>query len=553
MEAVTPHPPPPGELDPLFGSLPKESIFALIEEFERESKEAIPGPVSRLVETSVALEREYRDWQESKRLRLKYPPPVGEFSLSQVRLFLSPRFKLVSSLPPNAVKLIIRSYDSYRPMTVRSLELLEGEEDAVEQSEVFGILSLDHIVMLYRVNHTWHIASIVSQYEDSDWYQIIASPWDSVENYQSIKLQGTNGTELIDKTKETISPDATLIYGMMHKTPLGDRFATVDELEHNVDSVTDLYEASGSFWGKQSYADRITSGLRPPSKRMLSHSGQLVIITGVLDKLIDSKRLTIVYNFKTSAFSRSILLTYEVPDSDNVTTIRHMIKEIDETMRGNTTSNRVSWSEPYKGAVNLRRETEFASLSISISILNQDGLYDTNKIGKDLTLKRLTDNYSVKWLQNPFFLFNPSTEWGKKWNYNGSFYLSGQENAENTNGGIMIMPFPWFMVLLDYSTTGVRDEDGDVSPHLIVLESTAFVFSNRDISVYRFSTRDIPTRDILTGDISSHRFYATTPMVYQPSEFLYLRNYVSIEDLEKLAMVQKPTIRTRAEARIISL
>ena len=532
MEAVTPHPPPTGELDPLFGSLPKESIFALIEEFERESKEAIPGPVSRLVETSVALEREYRDWQESKRLRLEYPPPVGEFSLSQVRLFLSPRFKLVSSIHQDAVRAILKAYEPVIAGTLEFPALIPPHPPIDTGINDLDWLHHPHIVLLCQTANVWSIKAIVHQYPDSDWYEIIHSPWDKNRNYSKISIKGIGDFSEIMEGGGLSLPDAVLVYGKM----------TLEER-----SVTPM------FWGiNESYAHFMSQKIKPaPSADMLDSANYLVMISTVMsypvrDNLVHLSILfTVLISSPGERKRHDIVLTYKMSRKNKTYSIRFLFQQIYEAVitRRPTESyvTEVTWNQTAQNeAIDIKYYHKvYLSMAIitrgglhelyqSAEPMSRDSLLDTSnfRIDQHQTIHKLTGEYHFDWLQDPLAVFNHNTEWGKAWKYGGNIYSSVPKKATR-EGGLLIMPLPWFVVLREYLPyhMGIVVQE-------FTLDSTVFMYYDENVSIYR-----------IQGRITD----------YQPSDCVYLRPDENIKILEDFAMIQRRNIRTRAEAQIVSL
>ena len=87
-------------------ALPREIQAALIEAAESAHRELVPAPRSRWGEVSSLYRELTEDWRRGRVIQLESAP--DRFTLDDARLFVSPRFKLLSALsPPIAIDILL--------------------------------------------------------------------------------------------------------------------------------------------------------------------------------------------------------------------------------------------------------------------------------------------------------------------------------------------------------------------------------------------------------------------------------------------------------------
>jgi len=92
----------------IMNALPPEIQLMLIEQLEKANRNVKITPSSKLNEVSRIWRLLYYSWKSSKGKKLEHEFPIfDEISLAMTRLFISPRFKLISSMQWPAVHEIL--------------------------------------------------------------------------------------------------------------------------------------------------------------------------------------------------------------------------------------------------------------------------------------------------------------------------------------------------------------------------------------------------------------------------------------------------------------
>ena len=92
----------------IMNALPPEIQLMLIEQLEKANRNVKITPSSKLNEVSRIWRLLYYSWKSSKGKKLEHEfPNFDEMTLAMTRLFISPRFKLISSMQWPAVHEIL--------------------------------------------------------------------------------------------------------------------------------------------------------------------------------------------------------------------------------------------------------------------------------------------------------------------------------------------------------------------------------------------------------------------------------------------------------------
>ena len=88
--------------------LPLEMQMQIVEAVEAGQRGAVPEPASTVVRAARTWRDAYEAWKRDRAAQMENPPSV--ISLTRARLFVSPRFKLISEMPWAAVRQILAAY-----------------------------------------------------------------------------------------------------------------------------------------------------------------------------------------------------------------------------------------------------------------------------------------------------------------------------------------------------------------------------------------------------------------------------------------------------------
>ena len=492
----------PEEELPDLPELPLEAQLRIVEQAEKQQRGADPRAVTELIR---AYRDAYQMWLTGRLAKLEDPPSI--FTLALARLFVSPRFKLLTSLPGRATEQIVKAWDRKENFLIlfRLEETLDEAEENILNKSVWqmgyasrpdvemgtseGMIKLD-IHYLSTVPMAAHFpaarpSEIELQLDEDSTYA------DAIERDQGVSLFA----EELEPGDVRYHMRELILYGQadpMIAQSAADEL--VEQTRFIVQSWYDLFFMDGR---------RDRPELATPTQLAWRNKVFFIRVEETMWSTGDTLEIGVVY--KTG------------PGSDPIFTSAYTTVD---TLVDNVRVNAVKDTEKQarKELSGQLKYTVFVRWSPRISVV----VYDT-ETGWNMEMGGTIFAETAKALDRI-----PDQAFGgllrdEAWGYNFTTYF-GDSPRLGGSTGILIIPAPWFFHIL-------------ANPHAHVLRFNRAKFR----FTYDFwESAGVHPTILSTGFILAH----------QPYEMIYLQDDIGSEDLDIMTLLQKRDIPKRATAKL---
>ena len=530
----------------LIPELPIEMQLAIVKRAELGRSGAVPEPSDRLIEVSKIWHEVYTAWRAGRALKMEHRPDL--ISLDTARLFISPRFKLISEMQWPAVREILGAYTKHA------------------SAEIDDEFTSVPILVLYRATPTqheraweWNLGFIESMSEATDDRIIHDFIWTTPTildtfDYQQFQIVFTRDRislltdELADdddvgedddsvdddydfeaphfpRVRHRILITDMLIYGRTYKFPSGAGH------QSRADILGRLQMAGNLFWTDAARFDR-------PTRGMLAWRDKIVVVEAAARRAYiraeDADDRHIIKDGVNMDIDMSFYQTRDSKDPDRV--IR-----VVETVTAETTIRDIVRNARIRAIPVLSSEGTFslgASLAINsdrvrvevvwpngarVKLFEQRGRIDrVFAIPEDEKAFEAIWEDAIKLPEPALESFEKHSEWG----YELKMYVpSISDDADPDNRGMLIMPAPWFFYL------AMKGPESEIGGHFAFVD-VGFWFQPASVQ-------------LLTID-SSH-IYA-----HQTFELIFLPNTLDIREVEAMTLLQKKSLKHRATAPLVA-
>lgn len=469
--------------------LPLEMQIALVEGLESAQRGVEPSPSLRLVEASRAWRLAYSIWLEGRVHKIERPPPY--LSIALARLFVSPRFKLISEMAWPARMAILNAYAG-------------------------GWIEIDAermALVIYRnVEGGWKMVLAKRFLERDDRHAIIkadlvrftrSSLTARIELYEGEPI-GVSAPLITPAAPAVLMPSAPapemLIYGRA-RSLMG---VSVEESRHILSAYERLF-----------FAKRGTQhGAVPPTAAMLGWRDKIVVIYVIeaafkFDTVMTGERARVFVFYAGEEEEGETKIITTPTNSWNGTMV-----ELMENARW--LARRVLRRRPTVHSPYIRMEVEWHTGEIF-------EFYDSRRKNDP------SEGYAIPKSASPIIAL--TEEFARRpepslrplldhpeWGYSGDLYIPHASSATGSSG-ILIMPAPWYFFFSASlgPSTGSR----------ISLSKGLFLV--------------LPQHATLLSIDSPHI------LAHQPHEFIYLPDDIAPTELADLALLQRRDIPERAE------
>jgi len=486
--------------------LPMDIQLILIEETEKANRNVDIIPSSKLIEVSKIWRDLYNYWIIRKNKKLQYSlPNYNTMTLAMTRLFISPRFKLISSLQWSITHEILHLFlnslkDESVSLTVRNSNLPDEFYPKVLYLFKFSDSDKWAIGLLnpYFYNMPSESKYDTSIIEDDN----ISIPSSMHFNANNTKYTTEEGYITFEKPNDfAVAFFKYPSYAIPNKRKIG--IFLVYGRVYNIFNFRQVL--STSIMIKMYQLD--TLRFEKPSNYMLSFKDTLIIAQ------IDS-----YYNYL-----EGISLYFEIEYYMDSAYDSIMEKQI--YIKRNETIFEVISNLLKEFKNDGFNEEQFKKLDVEWPNHATMTIYDS-KTG--YIPKNPKEQFLLPYLQQEFSKMpEPALEkimkYSKEWGYTGSIYIPDKldysSNVERSD--LLMIPFPWYFAL----TKGFHD---------ITLKFARFEFSIFKENAYMF------------------KLDSNTILAHQPYEMIFLTHSMEEREVEQLALLQKRTIPKRATSQYLS-
>ena len=474
--------------------LPLEIQLQIVEAVEAGQRGAVPEPASAVVRAAQTWRDAYDAWKLGRAAQMENPPSV--ISLARARLFVSPRFKLISEMPWAAVRQILNAYSvtpGPRKETgpyVLAFVNLRNDDPADRPRWTMFLLneyrSEDEIVLASGFEMR-QLAPAFGTPVRFEWNRGVGLMFSAGERTRVADIRDHRS---IDEAREILESSsraqattgATLIYGRIFNV------IPLDTL--GMRSV--LRSLANAFF------DPAMKTNAPPSDGMLSWRKKIVVLQvneirnrSVMDFYVSFGSVDGLPVFSVSSRDTAIARTFTI-EQVTATTIDLMRKAIDRAGRFFV---HATWSN---GSI------------VGIYDSHEGYLVDRRAIALDVLPQMLAieGEPALRPLDRP--------EWG----YEMTMHV--RESPYLGRSGLMIMPAPWFFYLAEKAEPGKLE--------------------------FAFGTVEYRERFVAMFALESSHVQA-----YQRPELLFLSDEMDsdeIRELSNLTMLQRRDIPERATAHL---
>ena len=468
-------------------------LALLTETSEESSRLAIPEPTSQLWGVNRKSYTAYIRWRRDRQYQLKHPfPPGVVISLSLARLFVSPNFKLVSHMPRDAVRAIMSAFSG-----------IVGKRDLQLPNQV---------VMAFARSTTDRF--IVGQIEHTNWSIVYMDSQDIATDRNRIYL-GLEGGRNIDR--------AFLVYGLVEPIP-----KSIDVGPSAIAGLSTLQQMFKLFWSDGSTTGDARGLERVPSQNMLSYRNMIAVIPATM-KYLFGLGITMMFITTTKRSDRTeqnTMIDVAMPESISVDSA--IIKAI-ERMIISTQPMGHTFETVYYERLVLMEDYDI-HIDMGVDLDHKIPIYEHTWEGTSKHERYFIDREAMliptlrskfRDFIGPLRVFDPTTPWGKPWEYQRSFYLPAPSRPVK---GLLIIPLPWLFFLYN----------PDIPIDRIILSKYQFDLDLTIMAIHRLPG---------TGRI----------LAFQPYECIFLMDQLPPEETERLALLQRPEIKERARSQILAL
>ncbi|HKZ41573.1 MAG TPA: hypothetical protein VJ044_11460, partial [Candidatus Hodarchaeales archaeon] len=449
----------------------------------------------------------YIRWRQNRQYQLKHPfPPGVVISLSLAQLFVSPNFKLVSHMSRAVVRGIMSAFSGVlgkpdmQPPTVLPNQVVMA----------FLRSRFTNPDWTEYDNPSWSILYVVSQYVvspdgRSDFYGILREL--KTDSFANLTL---------GESDRSVNRDF-LVYGIVEPIP-----RSIDVGPSATAGLSTLQQMFKLFWTEGSTTGDARGLERVPSQKMLSYRNMIAVIPATMKYLfwLGTTMGFVTITKRSDRTERIIAFTMKILETSSA---NFVIKQTMETTICHTQPLLVCSEKSLDLAVSSLMKDYDIHIDMGTDRAHKFPIYEhtwegTTKheryfIDRNVRLIPILRSRLRDFKNDQLSVFDRTTPWGKPWGYQRSFYLPA---IHQPVGGLLIIPLPWLFFLYD---------PFNLDTNYIILSDYQF---NHDRDPMAMTIYQLPG----TGNI----------LAFQPHECIFLSDRISPDELERLALLQRPDI-----------
>ena len=463
--------------------LPPEMQLMLVEEIEKVHRGVEPAGAARLVEIARVYENAYRAWIGDRKLRMTEPP--SEVSIPLARLFVSPRFKLISATTPRVRNAILDAHANSRNSIADIRAALGGP---------------------------W-LWSIVYRDVGNAWSLALATGFSVDGEDREIEAAEIVGRGEFDREKVSIEFPANQIEPITSTNKSGARIVVPDVLFYGR-VVPIAIESRGAALGAFAnlfFADPETrDGSVPPTDAMLGWRDKIAVAR-VSEMPQGDTSVLVAYRVLPSRESRAFekIVVVHLPYETWTATFADFVKAAFDVARNllKEAPDRGAALSLFEAAPYVYMQAEFQTGNVHFYDSRSGYAFPEDATPIVAFVDELAERGEI-WLRS--ILSHP--EWG----YSGDVYLPHSPSIEGSSG-LLIMPAPWYFFFRR------------LTPDTIALNRAVFGIDHDDVVILALDDPFL--------------------LAHQPHELIYLPDDLAPSELAELTMLQRSDIVERATAR----
>ena len=509
------------ELREPMAELSVEMQLQLVETVEASQRSVLPSPPARLIESARIWRLIYEAWREDRTAKMESPSKL--LSLAQARLFVSPRFKLITSMHWSAASQILEAHAA----------ILDRDADPPEP---FPVLALYRARFVSGDRGQWMILSLIKtvdrEEETRDGLAVVTAITFDVHHLTRIEGGSVSTLALVKRTTR-----------FSELGTFGSNSGSTDRVE--LEDVL-IYNRGRAFLGPTAYAKLIIpdilgammsrfmldySRFERPTPGMLSWKNSVILVHASAMPVLETSpelgdryhgdlRVDMYFLERSSESGEEEKVTVRVSVSPAMTIAGLNGTAIGDAIK--TLSRKRSRAGLGPGPARIQnalyRRTEVVWVNDALM-----PLFDSRKLGSPGGAFELppTGNAREILRARAETIEEPALESLAEYDEWGYAMTKFLPPIREMTAGMLIMPVPWFFFFARNA----------LSNDTIVTSSHIFLYQVNTI-----------TSAILD---SSH------VLAHQPYEMIFLPDDIEGADLNDLTMLQRRNIKERATAPLV--